>query len=112
MSQENSEIEFEELVEIALRNALEDRKRAVEAFEKTKKIYDIDVGEEADASSMQGLMLIGQTVSKLLEIGQKSNEQVIKLAGIKKDKKPKKDEDDDNQAPIDLSELDKHFGGH
>lgn len=104
MSNEN-DADFDSLLKQALDNALEDRSRAVEAFNKTKHIYDINVEDsdgENESSNLQGLMLIGQNVSKLLEISQKSNEQIIKLAQLRKEKKVKQDE---RTGPIDINEL-------
>lgn len=79
---------YEELIEQALENAVDDRNRAVEAFEKTKEVYDIDL---SDNSSMQGLMLLGQNIPKLLDIAGKSNEQIIKLAQLREKEATRKD---------------------
>lgn len=82
---------YEDLIEEALVNAAEDRSRAVDAFEKTKKIYDVDF---QDAESWKALMLLGQSIPKLLELANKSNEQIIKLAQLreKEDSRVKKKE--------------------
>ena len=104
-----SEDKFDELIEIALQNATEDRERAVSAFEKTKDVYDINLEgssssdeEGSQTNNLQGLMLVGQNVSKLLEISLKANEQIIKLAQLKKDKKQ---EGTKKEGPFSLEEL-------
>lgn len=92
---------FEELINKALENAISDRERAVNAYEKLKNIYDID---KSNDETLKGLMLVGQNVSKVLELCQKSNEQIIQLAQIReKDKnKAKKDE---KSTPLDIEEI-------
>lgn len=87
----DEETSYESLLSEALQNAKDDRSRAVEAFEKTKDIYDVDT---KDPETMRGLMLLGQNIPKLLELASKSNEQIIKLAQLREKENPKKSNDD------------------
>lgn len=93
--------EYDQLIEKALDNAIEDRKLAKEAYEQMKDIFDIDV---AAPESMQAVMLTGQSAVKLLESMSRSNEQIVKLAQMRQKDKPKEVEEDDNK-PFDLEVL-------
>lgn len=104
---EDDDSDFDSLMKTALKNAMDDRDRAVEAFNKTKDIYNINLEAPEDgenqSSNLQGLMLIGQNVSKLLEISLKSNDQIIKLAQLRKEKKIKSD----TKSPFNFDDLKK-----
>lgn len=105
---EEDDTEFDELIKKALDNALMDRDRASEAFEKTKGIYEVNLDDKEDSSSLQGLMLIGQNVSKLLEINLKCNDQIINLAKLKKAKNPGKT-DDKSTGPISSEDVERVY---
>lgn len=94
------DLDFQDLIEEAIRNAREDRQRAKEAYEKMKPIFDIDV---EDTSTLQSVMLVGAQAVKLIETISDSNEQVIKAAALKQKEKPKVVEED--TGPIDIEEL-------
>ena len=92
---------LDDLVEEALNNVQEDRKRVLEAYEKTKGILneqDIDAIEAA-----------GNTVVKLLEALTKSNEQAIKLAQIREREESRKKVDDGKKNPLDIEEITTFF---
>lgn len=93
MTTKKADTSYEALLEEALANAQEDRNRAVEAFEQTKQIYDVKFDGEDKIETLQGLMLVGQNVHKLLEVANKSNEQIIKLAQLREKENSRKKED-------------------
>lgn len=103
----NKKTSYEDLIEEALLNASADRERAVEAFEKTKQIYDVDfTDKETMEETMSALMLLGQSIPKLLELANKSNEQIIKLAQLReKEESRKPKEDSDSKAPFDMDAI-------
>lgn len=103
MTKKYNDTSYEQLIEQALENAIDDRERAVEAFDKTKGAYDIDV---EDPSSFQALMLLGQSIPKLLDLANKSNEQIIRLAQLReKEESREKGKKDDKRTPIDMSAI-------
>lgn len=102
MAKKRKETAYEELIEKALENAISDRERAIEAFDKTKSIYDIDPG---NASSIQGLMLLGQSVPKLLDIANKSNEQIIRLAQIREKEQARDLKSKEEEEPFNVEEI-------
>jgi len=93
---------YEDLIEEALENAAEDRERAIEAFEKTKGIYNIDFN---NPESMQGLMLLGQSIPKLLELAHKSNEQIIKLAQLREKEASQEKKSKKNSGPMNIDDI-------
>ena len=95
----NKEKTFDDLLNEALENAIEDRAVSKESFNKMKAVFDINID---DPSTMQGAMLIGANATKLLENLTRSNEQIIKLAQLKQKDKPKNEE---KIKPINLEEL-------
>lgn len=97
-----SNTSYEQLIERALENAIEDRAKASESFDAVRSIFDID---PSDPSSLQGIMLLGQTVPKLLELATKSNEQIIKLAQIREKEKGKTVSSDKKSGPISFNEI-------
>lgn len=102
MSEEDNN--FDDLISEALKNALDDRKSAGEAWSKMKEIFDqIDPGEPG---TMQGVMFAGSTAVKLLEAKTRANEQIIKLAQLKQKDKPI---DKTTKTPINLDEIKKEF---
>lgn len=105
---------YEDLIEEALNNAVDDRERAVDAFEKTKEVYNIDFTDQATLqATMSGLMLLGQSIPKLLELANKSNEQIIKLAQLREKEACRTDkgtkQKDDNM--INMEEVRSAFKG-
>lgn len=103
---DNDDVSFQDLVNEALKNAREDRKRAQEAYEKMKGVFEID---SDDPSTMQAAMLIGAQTVKLIETISSSNDQVIKVAALKQKEKPKV-LDEVQEGPIDIDELRKRMG--
>lgn len=102
MSKEkNSETSYEKLIEKALDNAIEDREKASVAYDSVKDIFNIDVNAP---ESLQGLMLVGQTVPKLLELAHKSNEQIIKLAQLR-EKEKSKAKKKEKSGPISMQDI-------
>lgn len=95
------DVSFQDLINEALDNAREDRRRAKEAYEKMKPIFDIDPG---DTATLQAVMLVGQQAVKLIESISSSNEQVLKAAGMKQKEKPKI-ADDIQEGPVDVDDL-------
>lgn len=93
--------EYDQLIEKALDNAIEDRKLAKEAYEQMKDIFNIEVDKP---ESMQAVMLTGQSAIKLIESMSRSNEQIVKLAQMRQKDKPKEVEEDDSK-PFDLEVL-------
>jgi hypothetical protein len=91
---------FEDIAEEVLKNAREDRERALEQVKKLNGVFDIDV---KDAASMNAAMLVGGSLVKLLEQLTRSNEQLVRVAQIKERQESKLVQD--SSRPVDLSEL-------
>lgn len=107
MAEDKKSSTYEELIEEALANANADRARAIEAFDNTKHIYDIDP-DNKNVEQLQGLMLVGQNIPKLLELAHKSNEQIIKLAQLREKKDSRVNKGEDLSRPITIEDLKKY----
>jgi hypothetical protein len=89
---------FEELLEDALSNALEDRSKTLRAYDNMKDSLDLSSEE-----SIQKAMLLGPTAVKLLEQLTRSNEQIVRLAQLKEKEESK--EKNSKDSPLNLNEL-------
>lgn len=94
--------DLDELIEQALDNAIEDRKKAKDLAEKLEPIFDIN---PRNVSELDGAMLVGSHLIKLLEQTSRANDQIVKLAQIKEKEESREPKNKDERTPIDLSAL-------
>jgi hypothetical protein len=93
----------DELIEQALKNAKIDRQLALEAYDKMKNIFnEIDTSQP---ETMQAVLLIGSNAVELIKSAGKSNDQIIKLAAIKEKEDARTEEEDPENVPITLEDI-------
>ena len=91
---------LDDLIDEALENVREDRKKTLDAYEKMK----ISLNAEDKATTS----LLGDTAVKLLDSLTRGNEQVVKMAQIKERQESKSNKNEKRQ-PLDLAELSNIF---
>lgn len=89
---------FDDLLEKALVNAVEDRVKTLDAYEKMKPSLSVETSDD-----LQQAMLVGNVAVKLLEQLTRSNEQIVKLAQLKERSESKTN--NTKAEPVKLSDL-------
>lgn len=109
MSKNKTKVNFDELIEEALKNAQDDRVLALDAFGEMKEIFSgID---RTNPETMQAALLIGANAVKLLEQSSRSNEQVIKIAQLK-EKETRNKESDEDKLEFTLEDIKRAASGN
>ena len=93
---------LDELVDQALQNAIEDRDKALEAYNKMKEALSVET-----TANVQTAMLVGTTAVSLLDQLSRSNEQIVKLSQIIERREARTSKD--KKRPLDLEDLKKAY---
>lgn len=101
MSKKTKTKTLEELVEEALTNVNEDRKRILDAHEKLKTALD--------AANQEQTVLMGKTAAVVLEQLTKANEQIVRLAQIKERQESRKSKEEEDSDPFSIDDIQKMY---